>query len=134
MSKLKHVKSFMPLEKLGLFLSFACAIHCLAMPFLFFFAPYFIGTYAFSPVVEWALVASSFLLAAYLLITDYLQHRKLRPLVFLGIGFVIKLVDIMIGQQADEWIFGSLLGFSVAYAYWVNYKHKSACTCKMKAS
>ena len=134
MSKLKRAKQFMPLEKLGLFLSFACAVHCLAMPFLFFFAPYFIGTYAFSPVVEWALVASSFLLAAYLLITDYLQHRKLRPLVFLGIGLVIKLVDILIGQQADEWIFGSLLGFSVAYAYWVNYQHKSACTCKMKAS
>lgn len=131
MSKLKRVKQFMPLEKLGLFLSFACAIHCLAMPFIFFFAPYVIGTYAFGPAIEWALVASSFLLAAYLLIADYLKHRKIRPLVFLGIGFVIKLVDILMGNPSDEWIFGTLLGFSVAYAYWINFKHKSACTCKI---
>jgi hypothetical protein len=131
MSKFKRVKQFMPLEKLGLFLSFACAIHCLAMPFIFFFAPYIIGTYAFGPAIEWALVASSFLLAAYLLIADYLKHRKIRPLVFLGIGFVIKLVDILMGNPSDEWIFGTLLGFSVAYAYWINFKHKSACTCKI---
>lgn len=131
MSKFKRVKQFMPLEKLGLFLSFACAIHCLAMPFIFFFAPYVIGTYAFGPAIEWALVASSFLLAAYLLIADYLKHRKIRPLVFLGIGFVIKLFDILLGNPSDEWIFGSLLGFSVAYAYWINFKHKSACTCKI---
>lgn len=131
MSKFKRVKQFMPLEKLGLLLSFACAIHCLAMPFIFFFAPYIIGTYAFGPAIEWALVASSFLLAAYLLIADYLKHRKIRPLVFLGIGFVIKLVDILMGNPSDEWIFGTLLGFSVAYAYWINFKHKSACTCKI---
>ncbi len=133
MSKFKRVKQFLPIEKVGLFLSFACAIHCLAMPFIFFFAPYFIGTYAFGPVVEWTLVASSFLLAAYLLIADYLQHRKIRPLVFLGIGFAIKLIDIFVGQQSDEWIFGTLLGFSVAYAYWINFKHKSACTCKINS-
>ena len=133
MSKLKRAKQFLPIEKLGLFLSFACAIHCLAMPFIFFFAPYVIGTYAFGPAIEWALVASSFLLAAYLLIADYLKHRKIRPLVFLGIGFVIKLVDILMGNPSDEWIFGTLLGFSVAYAYWINFKHKSACTCKINS-
>lgn len=133
MSKRKLVKQFMPLEKLGLFLSFACAIHCLAMPIVLFFAPYFIGTYAFGPVVEWVLVGSSFVLAAYLLIADYLLHRNVWPLVFLGIGLFIKLIDIFIGQQSDEWIFGSLLGVSVAYAYWINFKHKSACTCKIKS-
>ncbi len=131
MSKLKRAKQFMPIEKLGLFLSFACAIHCLAMPFVFFFAPYFIGTYAFGPMVEWALVASSFLLAAYLLIADYFKHRKIRPLLFLGIAFIIKLIDLFVGNKSDEWIYGTLLGISVAYAYWVNYKHKSACTCKV---
>jgi hypothetical protein len=133
MSKLKHAKQFMPLEKIGLFLSFACAIHCLAMPFVLFFAPYFIGSYAFGPSVEWALAGSSFLLAAYLLIADYLKHRKIRPLLFLGIAFIIKLIDLFVGHQSDEWIYGTLLGISVAYAYWVNYQHKSACTCKVKS-
>ena len=121
----------MPLEKVGLFLSFACAIHCLAMPFLVFFAPYILSSHVFSPLIEWALVGSSFLLATYLLISDYLKHQKLRPLIFLGIALIIKIVDVLVGQKSFEWIFGILLGLSVTYAYWINYKHKSACTCKI---
>jgi hypothetical protein len=133
MSKYKQAKQLIPLEKIGIFLSFACAIHCLAMPFIFFFAPYFLGSYFFGPTAEWLLVASSFVLAAYLLLTDFLQHKKVRPLIFLGIAFLIKIADIFIATNSNEWIFGLLLGISIAYAYWINYKHKVACTCKIKS-
>jgi len=134
MSKLKQVKQLIPMEKLGLFLSFACAIHCLAMPFIVFFAPYVVGSFAFSSKIEWLLVASSFGLAAYILILDYQKHQRLKPLYFLGLALGLKIVEFSLGNQSYNWIFGVLLGCSVAYAYWVNYQHKSACTCKMKAS
>jgi hypothetical protein len=123
-----------PMEKVGLFLSFLCAVHCLTMPLLIFFAPYVLGTLAFSPWVEWSLVLSSFGLATYILILDYKKHQRLKPLYFLGIAFLLKILEVLTGSQNYNWIFGVLLGCSVAYAYWVNYKHKSACTCKMKAS
>ncbi len=134
MSKLKRVKEFIPMEKLGLFLSFLCAIHCLTMPFIVFFAPYILGSLAFSPIVEWILVVSSFGLAAYILILDYQKHQRLKPLYFLAIAVALKILEVSLGNHSFNWIFGVLLGCSVAYAYWVNYQHKSACTCKMKAS
>jgi Na+/melibiose symporter-like transporter len=133
MSKLKKIKSMLPLEKMGLFLSFVCAVHCLSMPLLFFFAPYFIGSLAFSPRMEWFLVATSFGLAAFLLIQDFLKHRKPLPLYFLGSALLCKVVDILLSNQSIEWIFGLLLGIFVAIAYWVNYQHKSACTCKISS-
>ena len=133
MSKYKHVKSLLPLEKMGIFLSFACAVHCLSMPLLFFFAPYFMSSFAFSARVEWFLVGSSFFLAALLLVQDYLKHRKPLPLYFLGIAMFCKVLDIFISIQSIDWIFGLLLGVFVAVAYWVNYQHKSACTCKISS-
>ena len=134
MSKYMRVKQMIPMERLGLFLSALCAIHCLAMPFIIFFAPYIVGSLAFSTTVEWSLVLSSFGLAAYILILDYQKHKRLKPLYFLVLAFVLKVLEVSLGNQSYNWIFGVLLGCSVAYAYWVNYKHKTACTCKMKAS
>lgn len=134
MSKYKRVKAMIPVERLGMFLSFLCAIHCLTMPFIFFFAPYIVGSLAFSSSVEWILVLSSFGLAAYILILDYQKHKRLKPLYFLAIALSLKVLEVSFGNQSYNWIFGVLLGASVAYAYWVNYQHKSACTCKMKAS
>ncbi|WP_395768886.1 MerC domain-containing protein [Aquirufa sp.] len=133
MSKLKQAKQLILMEKLGLFLSFACAIHCLAMPFIVFFAPYVLGSFAFSANIEWLLVASSFGLAAYILISDYQKHQRLKPLYFLALALFFKILEVFIENQSFNWVFGVLLGCSVAYAYWVNYQHKSACTCKMKA-
>ena len=134
MSKYIRVKQMIPVERLGMFLSFLCAIHCLTMPFVVFFAPYILGSLAFSSTVEWILVLSSFGLAAYILILDYQKHKRLKPLYFLGIALSLKVIEVSFGNQTYNWIFGVLLGAAVAYAYWVNYKHKSACTCKMKGS
>ncbi|MEK6546948.1 MAG: MerC domain-containing protein [Bacteroidota bacterium] len=134
MSKYVRVKQMIPVERLGVFLSFLCAIHCLTMPFVVFFAPYILGSLAFSSTIEWILVLSSFGLAAYILILDYQKHKRLKPLYFLGIALGLKVLEVSLGNQSFNWIFGVLLGATVAYAYWVNYKHKSACTCKMKAS
>jgi hypothetical protein len=133
MSKFKKVRAMVPLEKMGLFLSFVCAVHCLSMPLLFFFAPYFMSSLAFSTRMEWVLVVMSFGLAAFLLIQDFLKHRKPLPLYFLGFALLCKVLDIFISNQATEWIFGLLLGVFVAVAYWVNYQHKSACTCKISS-
>ena len=134
MSKYKRITSMIPAERLGMFLSILCAIHCLMMPFIVFFAPYVLGSLAYSPIVEWSLVLPSFGLAAYILILDYKKHKQLKPLYFLALALIFKIVEFGFGNHSYNWVFGVLLGCSVAYAYWVNYQHKSACTCKMKAS
>lgn len=121
------------IEKIGVTLSVLCAIHCLSMPLFLFFAPYFLTSFAFNSFFEWVLVILSFGLAAILLVIDYLKHRQPLPLYFLALAVFLKFIDILIADKNLEWIFGLLLGISVGIAYWVNYKHKVACTCKLKA-
>ena len=126
----KKYKQLLPTEKLGVFFSLLCAIHCLALPFILFAAPYLASSFAFSLTAEWILVVLSFGLALLLLVQDYLQHRKPMPLYFLGFSILVKLVDIAVGLKSIEWIFGLMLGIFITLAYWFNYKHKVACTCK----
>ncbi|MFA9198921.1 MerC domain-containing protein [Aquirufa sp. KTFRIE-69F] len=131
MSKQKY-KHLLPAEKLGVFLSLLCAIHCLTLPVVLFAAPYLASSFAFSVTMEWFLVVVSFGMALLLLWKDYLKHRKPMPLYFLGLGVFIKLVDTLVGMRSIEWIFGLSLGVFITLAYWFNYKHKTACTCKIK--
>jgi hypothetical protein len=128
----KKYKQLLPAEKLGVFLSLLCAIHCLALPILFFAAPYLASSFAFSVKMEWILVIISFGMALFLLFQDFRKHRKPMPLYFLAFGVLIKVVDAMVGLKSIEWIFGLSLGIFITLAYWFNYKHKTACTCKIK--
>lgn len=125
--------NFFTVEKVGVFLSIICAIHCLTLPIFLFFAPYLASSFAFSANLEWILVGSSFLLATIILVLDFRKHRQPLPLYFLGLGFLIKLLDIFLINQSYAWIFGIFLGLVISLAYWVNYKHKKTCTCKLIA-
>ncbi|UAJ13190.1 MerC domain-containing protein [Aquirufa lenticrescens] len=128
----KKYKHLLPVEKVGVFLSLLCAIHCLALPLILFAAPYLASSIAFSPMAEWVLVIGSFGMALLLLWQDFRKHRKPMPLYFLGLAVLIKLVDTLVGMKSIEWIFGLSLGVFITLAYWFNYKHKTACTCKIK--
>lgn len=127
----KKYKHLLPAEKVGVFLSLLCAIHCLTLPIILFVAPYLASSFAFSVTVEWILVLLSFGMALLLLWQDYRKHRKPMPLYFLGIAVFIKLVDTLLGNKSIEWVFGLSLGLFITLAYWYNYKHKTACTCKI---
>ena len=128
----KKYKHLLPVEKVGVFLSLLCAIHCLALPLILFAAPYLASSIAFSPMAEWVLVIGSFGMALLLLWQDFRKHRQPMPLYFLGLAVLTKLVDTLVGMKSIEWIFGLSLGVFITLAYWYNYKHKTACTCKIK--
>ena len=130
----KYFKKYVfSIEKIGVFLSIACAVHCLTLPIFLFFAPYLASSFAFSSHVEWILVLTSFLLAAIILVLDYRKHRQPLPLYYLGLGILIKLIDMSLVNQSYAWLFGISLGVVISVAYWVNYKHKKSCTCKIRA-
>ncbi|MEY2794265.1 MAG: hypothetical protein RJA76_2257 [Bacteroidota bacterium] len=127
----KRIVRWLPLERIGFYLSILCAIHCLSLPIFLFFAPYIVSTFAFNEVVEWSLVISSFLMATILLYKDFKKHRQFQPLLLLGAAVFSKFVEILLGTRSINWVFGLLLGIFVALAYWYNYKHKSTCRCKV---
>lgn len=124
---------FLLVEKIGVFLSIICAIHCLSLPILLVFAPYLTSSFAFSIKFEWTLVILSFLLAAIILFLDFRKHRQPLPLYFLGVGIIIKVFDMFLINQSHAWIFGISFGIVVGMAYWVNYKHKKSCSCKLNS-
>lgn len=128
----KKYKHLLPAEKVGVFLSLLCAIHCLTLPLILFAAPYLASSFAFSPLMEWILVIVSFVMALILLWQDYSKHKKPMPLFFLALAVAVKLVDTLLEIKSIEWIFGLALGVFITLAYWFNYKHKTACTCKIK--
>jgi hypothetical protein len=125
--------NFLAIEKVGILLSIICTIHCLFLPIFLFFAPYLASSFAFSSNLEWILVVSSFLLAAIILVLDYRKHRQPLPLYFLGLGILIKLLDLFLVNHSFAWLLGILLGVVIGIAYWLNYKHKKSCTCKISA-
>jgi len=71
----------------------------------------------------------SFVFAALILLFDFRKHRQPLPLYFLGLGILIKLVDMSLANQSYAWLFGISLGVVIILAYWVNYQHKKTCSC-----
>lgn len=126
----RKLKKWLPIEQFGMFLSLLCAIHCLSLPLLLFFAPYFASSFAFDQSIEWSLVASSFLLASYLLYSDFRKHRQIQPLILLLAAIFSKLVEILLHNNSINWLFGLSLGVFISLAYYINYRHKSTCRCK----
>ncbi|MFM1913030.1 MAG: hypothetical protein RIR51_868 [Bacteroidota bacterium] len=118
-------------EKLGITLSILCAIHCLSLPLILFFAPYIASSFVFNESFEWFLVIISFLLAAFLLIKDYRRHKNLIPIILLSLAFLTKLIDFIVNQESYHWFYGICLGVFISLAYWKNYQHKTTCSCKI---
>ena len=119
------------MERIGIFLSILCAVHCMAMPLFLIFAPILLASFAYTSFMEWFLVLSSFGLAAVLLYVDFKKHQKILPLILLFAAITIKSIEFLININSLEWVFGILLGVTIGLAYWVNYRHKSTCTCKI---
>ncbi|TAE75339.1 MAG: MerC domain-containing protein [Bacteroidetes bacterium] len=116
-------------EKLGISLSVVCAIHCITLPFLITFFP-LLGIDWFHESIEFVLLGGSFLLAMWILGTDYKKHKIVEPLIWACLGFVFIATGHILEQS--ETIFSFLGGISLLIAYWRNMKVKhqiKACEC-----
>ncbi len=127
----KRIIKLMNSEKLGLSLSILCAIHCLSLPIILFFAPYFASSFVYNENFEWGLVLISFILAAFLLIKDFRKHKNIGPILLMSLAFACKLVDYLLHQEDYHWFYGICLGVFISIAYWKNYQHKTTCNCKI---
>ncbi len=77
-------------DRIGVFASVLCAIHCAATPFLLLFLPVF-GKVWSHPASHWIMALLVVPLAAVTVITGYKRHRRKWVVLtcFLGIGFVL---------------------------------------------
>jgi hypothetical protein len=111
------------LHKVGLSLSFLCAIHCLAMPFILVALP-IVGESFLAEQLELGLILSSLVLGVFILIKDYKHHFNKVPLILFGLSFLLVLIHLVLHNH-------TLLSFSsviMAIAYLRNWQlHRSVC-------
>ncbi|MGR3811601.1 MerC domain-containing protein [Jiulongibacter sp. NS-SX5] len=122
MKKLKEKYSH-HLYKLGLGMSFLCAIHCLSMPFLLVLLPT-VGEHLFPAYIENAIIVSSLAIAVYLLSRDYKLHRNSLPFALLISSSVFYFLNILAHNHLYS-IIGSILMASAYVLNWV--MHRKVC-------
>jgi hypothetical protein len=117
---LKHL----PLDRLGIFASLGCAIHCALMPLFLSVLPLFLQ----SERLEWVLVGVSAGLGLTSLALGYHRHRIKLPLCVLALGLAL-LVSGRFVEEA-EGVGGVALvvigGLGVALGHLLNHR-QSAC-------
>jgi hypothetical protein len=115
------------LNKVGLWLSVLCTIHCLAMPFLMTALP-FLGKSFLSEKSEIYLIGASAILAIYLLIKDYLNHQNSLPLRLLSVALCFNFTGLFLAKGIYEILFNVLGALLMASAYYINWNsHHRAC-------
>jgi membrane protease YdiL (CAAX protease family) len=115
------------LNKVGLWLSVLCTIHCLAMPFLITALP-FLGDSFLSQQSEIYLIGASTILALFLLIKDYRNHQNPLPLGLLAIALCFNFSGLFLAKAMYEILFNVTGAIIMASAYWVNWNsHRRAC-------
>jgi MerC mercury resistance protein len=117
------------LERIGFWLSVACAIHCLAMPVILTLLPFLGGTLLADHETEHWFLGISWLLAGFLLWQDYRKHKVSIPLFLLGFSVATKFIQELILGENFETIIAPIGGILIAVAYYLNWKYKAQCTC-----
>ncbi len=121
------------LERAGTFLSFACAVHCMATPILLSILPLAARAHAnhhhSNGRLEFLLMGGSALLGAVVLVRGYLRHhRSLALALFAGAFGLMALAKAPLASPAPLLltVLGSLL---LGWAYWDNHLAGRHCPC-----
>jgi len=115
------------LEKLGISLSMACAVHCMAMPVALAFLPS-VGNWV-TEEAELFITLFSLLIAVFVLGKDIRHHKNSLPLFILVVSFAVVLFGILTHKS----VFIDILGIvGILFAYLLNWhklKKAKACAC-----
>jgi hypothetical protein len=122
-----RIKSFQFLSSLGFSLSLLCAIHCLAMPFMIAFAPFF-GSFL-SHTAETYILLTSASLAGYVFLSNFQQHGNFWPISLLVLSALLSFAGLLLFHDQWEIPFMASGGFCMATAYFINWKaQKKSCS------
>lgn len=112
-------------SRLGMSLSFLCAIHCLSMPFIIALLPT-AGSYFHSSMIEGSVIGMSILLAVYTLYKDFRNHKRIIPILILGLGFIVVVSAFIYEAFHDFYALGGIIIFIAYVINWFqNRKFKS---------
>lgn len=119
------------LHKIGVWVSFACSIHCLLTPIVLGILPFAGHAFIDNSFLEYALVGTSVMLGGYIFMNDYRKmHHNALPLVLLVLGFIC----FVVGHNLEGKILSTFISVSAGVmffsAYLYNFRlHKKAHHC-----
>lgn len=97
-------------QKVGVSLSFICAVHCVISPIFIALLPVVSSTVFHNPAIEIILLGSSFLIVGVTNLIGFIEHhKKYAPIAIMLLGFSL----IISGHLTDNYlieIFSSVLG------------------------
>ena len=122
------------IDRTGFAVSFLCAVHCIALPFLLPFLPLIAGSFFWSEGFEEGVVYAALLLATPALIRGYLRHRRVWvPAAFaLGVGFLLlrpghHVHGDHIHLEPEHFVFAACAGLSLAVGHFLNLRFCRSC-------
>jgi hypothetical protein len=113
-------------SKVGLSLSFLCAIHCASTPLLIALLPMMGSEFLHNQALELSLIGITVLIAGVILLRDYLHtHKNTLPLLLLTAGVVAKFLAIFVFQQTYEPVVITSGAAFILLAYVANWRLRS---------
>ncbi len=114
------------LDKIGFSASFLCAIHCAFLPMIITTLSLSQLEFLTNPLIELGIILFSIIIGTASLLPGYLKHhKKISPVIFIVLGFMIILGGHLFVDESFEHIvtpFGAML---VAFAHILNWKYFS---------
>ncbi len=118
------------IDKIGIFASSACAVHCLLGPILITLAPLIGLGFLFDETVETIFIMVSCGLAFLSLVWGfYKSHRNFIPFFVLLLGYALVSLSRMdsVTDILSEPILMTLAGLSIAGSHWINLQLCKTC-------
>lgn len=116
------------LDRIGMMLSSACAIHCMLMPFLVGGLVYMGAGWVASEAMELALVGSAFLVALASLVPSFRRHRNPAALLLFTAGMVLIVTSHALLEDHGLWM-GAGMALGGCFIAFAHYRNHRLCTC-----
>ena len=127
MTKRTSNQSIRTTSKWGAFLAFACAIHCIAMPFVATLLPLVGLQFLESTAFELSIVGLGLAFGAYSVGKGYIKvHRNLHVVALFALGSILLLTGILATEEPLEIWFVVVGAIGVAAAQFFNLRTSHA--------
>ncbi|MEP6713774.1 MAG: MerC domain-containing protein [Ferruginibacter sp.] len=116
------------LDTIGIGASFACAVHCIAMPVLFTTLPLFGIELLENIWVEMATILVSLVIGSWALLKGYFkQHQNKTPLILFASGIVLLIIANLVSKHSIEMIIKFFAVSFIITAHVINWKNCKKC-------
>ena len=115
-------------DRLGIFTSVACAIHCTILPLLISSLPFLGFDILENNAIEWSMIALALIFGCASLYHGYSRHHKnVKPLILFVIGFLFLILN-QVWAEAFVYIFIPLSAVFIIGAHTLNVYYSRTCS------